>query len=98
METTVTVPRAAFHAQGFLDGIHIERVDDRGDAFPHQGVGCRIDFDVGRLRNLFDANYIAHGALLCPPGGRVRQNARIIGTEGWDASPLWVGMRLVRPW
>ena len=40
--------------------VSIERADDGGNTFTHQGVGHGIDFDDGRVRHLFNANKYVH--------------------------------------
>jgi hypothetical protein len=38
----------------------IIRVDDKWYAIPDQGIGNRIDLDLGSVRYLFDARYYLH--------------------------------------
>lgn len=51
---------AVLDPQPLFQGVGVIGVDDERDTLPHEGVGYRIDLDLGGIRNLFDAGNGEH--------------------------------------
>ena len=62
-----------------FDGVLIKRVDDAGYALPDEGVGLRVDADLGGVRHLLDRNDDVHSH--CPGrvhGGSARRGPLVV--------------------
>ena len=66
MEMAATLdPESILQLQALLESMSIIRIDDERYPLPHQGIGYRVDLNLGGVRDLLNAGDYEHDILAC---------------------------------